>query len=272
MFELNGVPVWMELLGWVLVHFLGEGAVIAFVAWAGLACMRRASAQARYLILCGALLACAIAPCATWALLAGGVRGSAGPIAISTGSETAMPAATSFMADGPLPGGNPGIWLRGSTPHSASIFERLATAIQARLPHLVMLWGLGVMILSLRLVHGWIQLRALRASGTPATDQAWVRRLHALAERMGVRRAIRLLESARVEVPTVIGWLKPLLLLPVGFLAGLPPEQAGAGERLPMAPRMGSSRERIPGPEQSGRKTLQRPHGRRKRRSRRTRD
>jgi beta-lactamase regulating signal transducer with metallopeptidase domain len=39
---------------------------------------------------------------------------------------------------------------------------------------------------------------------------------------------VRLCESALVEVPTVIGWLRPVVLLPVSTLAGLSPAQLEA--------------------------------------------
>jgi beta-lactamase regulating signal transducer with metallopeptidase domain len=37
-----------------------------------------------------------------------------------------------------------------------------------------------------------------------------------------------LLESALVEVPTVIGWFRPVILVPATFFTGLPPEQIEA--------------------------------------------
>src|SRR5580693_5112634 len=38
----------------------------------------------------------------------------------------------------------------------------------------------------------------------------------------------RWLVSALVQAPVVVGWLKPVVLVPVGALAGLPPEQIEA--------------------------------------------
>ncbi len=49
-----------------------------------------------------------------------------------------------------------------------------------------------------------------------------------LAGQMGVRRIVRLLMSPRVEVPTVIGWLRPVLIVPAAFFSTLPPEQVEA--------------------------------------------
>ncbi len=65
----------------------------------------------------------------------------------------------------------------------------------------------------------------------------WVRRdtrplvcpwIDRLKERMGIRRAVTLLESARVEVPMVSGWLRPSILVPVAALSGLTAPQLEA--------------------------------------------
>ena len=45
---------------------------------------------------------------------------------------------------------------------------------------------------------------------------------------MGMRRAVALLESARVEVPMVSGWLRPSILVPVAALSGLTAPQLEA--------------------------------------------
>ncbi|PYR61595.1 MAG: hypothetical protein DMF85_01770 [Acidobacteria bacterium] len=49
-----------------------------------------------------------------------------------------------------------------------------------------------------------------------------------LARKLHISGAVTLLESALVEVPTVVGWLKPVVLLPASALAGLAPQQLEA--------------------------------------------
>ncbi len=51
----------VERLGWVLIHFLWEGALIGAASWMLQALLRKAAAQARYLALCAALAACGVA-------------------------------------------------------------------------------------------------------------------------------------------------------------------------------------------------------------------
>ena len=46
--------------------------------------------------------------------------------------------------------------------------------------------------------------------------------------RIRVSRPVRLLVSPLLQAPAVVGWLRPVVLAPVGALAGLPPEQIEA--------------------------------------------
>ena len=59
---------------------------------------------------------------------------------------------------------------------------------------------------------------------SPAIDAA----ARVIAERLRIRRAVAILESRAVVVPTLVGWVKPVVLLPAAALAGLSPEQLQA--------------------------------------------
>lgn len=235
----------VQRFGWVLIHFLWEGTAIALLAWLVLGLMRKASAQSRYLVLCGALLACAVAPCLTWELLQGRAASRLAPefSAVREGKNLGGMAGMTGMTGmagsevKPLEGDNlkdsGGMMsLANSGPaHRAWNSEAVVSAVRARLPRLVILWGVGVIVLSLRMLYGGTQIRLLRASGRPSAKPEWEERLSALARRMGLLAVVgrvKLLESARVDVPTVIGWLKPVVLVPFGFLASLPAEQVEA--------------------------------------------
>src|SRR6185436_4431619 len=49
--------------------------------------------------------------------------------------------------------------------------------------------------------------------------------VHTLSARLGITRAVRLVESAAVDVPSVVGWLRPAILLPISSLTGLTHQQ-----------------------------------------------
>ena len=54
-------------------------------------------------------------------------------------------------------------------------------------------------------------------------EAIWQDRLHRVAQRIGVIRPVQLAHSTLVQVPTVLGWLRPMVLLPVSNLTGLSP-------------------------------------------------
>jgi GWxTD domain-containing protein len=85
----------------------------------------------------------------------------------------------------------------------------------------VAVWLAGVIAFSVRLLGGWRLTLRLRSTAHPAPAE-WQQTLAEIAGRLGVVRPVRLMVSALVEVPTVIGWLRPAILVPVEALAGMP--------------------------------------------------
>jgi hypothetical protein len=80
-----------------------------------------------------------------------------------------------------------------------------------------------VVLLSLRSLGGWLLAQRLKRSGRSL--EALEACLSRLAQRLRISRPVRLCESALVAVPTVIGWIRPVILLPASAVWGLSPEQ-----------------------------------------------
>ena len=91
-----------------------------------------------------------------------------------------------------------------------------------------MAWFAGAAACSLRLLMGFISVAALRRSRHAPVLTEWQHTLDRLIERMQVSRRVRLLPTDRVDSPSVIGWLRPVILAPVGVLSGLAPQQVEA--------------------------------------------
>jgi hypothetical protein len=83
----------------------------------------------------------------------------------------------------------------------------------------------GVLLLSVRLLFGWLRAHSIAKKNAIEAAPEWQRSARRLANALKLRRAVQLLESAAVEVPTVIGWLRPVVLLPATSLTGLSTEQ-----------------------------------------------
>jgi beta-lactamase regulating signal transducer with metallopeptidase domain len=103
-----------------------------------------------------------------------------------------------------------------------------AVRLEPWLPAVVLGWLCGVAVLTLRLLSGCLWVRRLKSHGTVPAAEGWQHTAARLSRRLHITRRIRLFESALVDVPTVIGWIKPVVLLPASALAGLSPQQIEA--------------------------------------------
>ena len=83
-------------------------------------------------------------------------------------------------------------------------------------------------LFALRIAFGLMVLEQLRRRNLVALPDALVVRFRVLQHRLGIRRAIRYCECHVLRVPAVIGFFRPVVLLPVRALTGLSAEQLEA--------------------------------------------
>src|ERR1700722_9791456 len=96
--------------------------------------------------------------------------------------------------------------------------------LHAVLPWLVGAWFVCVAVLATRSFWQWRRLlRIVREASAPSPE--WAARLARLCERFGLRRPVRLLCSARAVTPMLIGWIRPVVLLPASMMSGFTTEQ-----------------------------------------------
>jgi len=229
-------------MGWTLVHTLWQGALIASVVAIVLSLMPRARAQVRYAVSVAGLVLMSAAAILTGArevrhaadarFAAGGPASAWGLVDRERGGSTPGSTADRVLAvSGGRLGESDGMGAdrTDAAMRSGAGFATLLGAwsrgIEPALPFIVAIWFGGVLLLSARLVGGLARLRALRLSAEWPVPSGLTRRVATLSERMGVRRAVRLLASARVDTPAIIGWLRPVLLFPVSAMSGMPLSQ-----------------------------------------------
>jgi bla regulator protein blaR1 len=193
---------WIYALGWTVVHSLWQGALLACMLSAFRWFTARSRPQTRYWAGLVALLALFLASAFTFAYLLAPENVAEGAVISLSGIAGA--------AEAP------------------SLLGRATGALNSNLPLLVAAWALGLAFFVLRTLGGYWYLSRLRRSGQAPGDERWQRRLDEIAASMGVRGKVGLMESARVFVPVVIGFLKPVVLLPVGLLNQLSMEEAEA--------------------------------------------
>ncbi len=199
------LETWVEsplvgAIGWTLLHSLWEGAILAVALGAALAAMR--PARARYAAACLALL-----------IMLG---------AFSVTLIRLMPESVNGARTVRVPAFHP--WNVGS----ADAAGHANTGLAAAAPWLTAFWVAGVWIYYLVHAFGWIAVCRMRRRGVSAASEQWQKELARLGTRLRLSRPVLLLESCLAETPMVLGHFRPVILMPLGLLAGLPAGQMEA--------------------------------------------
>lgn len=77
-------------------------------------------------------------------------------------------------------------------------------------------------------MNGHFGVRRLKKTSMEVSDEGVLASLATLIKRMNLRSAVLLRISETVEQPVLIGWLRPVILLPASMLTALPPDQIEA--------------------------------------------
>ncbi len=180
-----------DALSSALLHFVWQGLAVASLLWIALGLMRGCSANARYVASCAALAVQAALPVLTMLFL------YSSPPLRHASSEAYVP-----------------IRIALTSPTNVIDWQRWT------LP----LWLAGVLIFSIRLGWGYLQVTALRERAI-AADTALRTMVSGLAKGMGISHSVQVLSASLPDGPSVIGWIRPVILIPAATIAGLTPEQ-----------------------------------------------
>jgi TonB family protein len=186
----------VSALGWCLLHFVWQAAVIGAAYALVRAVLPRGNP--RYLAAMLALVAMAACPIATavheFSL-------AEAPVGLADVMVTAAPVAA----------------------HAVTAMPTWQSMLGALLPWLVLAWAVGAGVLGARVYRQWRGLRRMLAAAEQLPE--WQARARQFAERLGLRRIVPVLASVRVATPTLVGWVKPAVVLPLAVLARMPAAQ-----------------------------------------------
>jgi beta-lactamase regulating signal transducer with metallopeptidase domain len=228
-----------QAVGWALLQFVWQGAVIGVLTAIALAALRRSASDVRYVVATIGLALMLTLPVVTGvqkyqALRADETQTAAAIVGDDSIVRSTTPQRTLSQGAGLEQRGaaaaDRGV---GQRADDTSIWSRAldgvrGVRVEPLLPTLMLVWLIGVSLLSLRLLTGWLWIQRLRTHGVSDANEICRRMTSRLSRRLHITRAIRLLESSLVDVPTVIGFMKPVILLPASVLGGLTPQQLEA--------------------------------------------
>jgi bla regulator protein blaR1 len=186
----------MPDLGSTVLHFFWQGSLIAFLVWIALNCLRRESAETRYMVSCVGLGSCLLAFLAT--------------MAWETSHQNPIVGATKAS----------------STIQLASIhitFE--STGLQG---YTAWIWVCGVLLMTTRFAGHCTRAYRLKTRHVSEPDEKWLKIFKSLKKDLKIAPTVRLLRSGLAETPMVVAWITPVILVPASAFVSLTPEQMSA--------------------------------------------
>ncbi len=242
----SGLTV-VQAIGWLLMHSLWQLAAVVFVAvlvdWG----LRFSSASTRYAALLVALLLVAVVPIGTWWVLSSSAATAVAENRLLGTQEEAVTSAAdearfsgigsnnnAFAAVAPAANVAAGKEMSqdddrprtAASPHLLKeLWFRWKQAMIPWLNTVVSVWCAGVALCSIRPLWSWLVVRRLCTVGVSPMPEALQQVFQGVRRRLNVFRHVTLLQSTLVRGPVIVGCMRSVILMPAGFLSGIPVSQ-----------------------------------------------
>lgn len=198
-----------QALGWTMIHSLWQGLLCFLLGLAVLRCVSVRYSEWRYaisIVVSALMLVCSA--------VTFGIAYS------STAVVTASASSSLTVAE-----------YSPTVMSSSSVVPNLLAAsvawLSAHIGMLSVIWLVGALVFSLRTISGYWYIGFIRREAGPVGDY-WQGRVEELAAKLKVRSWVQVAQSGFITAPVVIGYLKPMILVPVGMFSGLTTEQLEA--------------------------------------------
>lgn len=202
----------LHALGWTVIHSLWQGTLLAVLLSVLMMALEKQSARLRYEIACGTMFTMLLMALATFI--------------IYLDQDPNMIEVTVALMDNSA---NPSLTIINTESNFLqATFQTIIAFFDAQLPLIVNVWLIGFLFFAFRMTGGFIHLHQLRHQDNFPVDKVLQNKLNQLIQRTPLRRSVKVMESAMIKVPILLGHLKPLILIPVGTINLLTEEEVEA--------------------------------------------
>ncbi|RRB04067.1 M56 family metallopeptidase [Larkinella rosea] len=199
---------WVQKIGLTLLHSLWQGLLLAVLAGLILALTRKAESRLRYWLFVGLLGLFALGIGVTLYLQFD--QKAVFPVTERQTLPNTSSATFSVSVS--------------AKPLESYVTNGFALIAQYSSP-LVLIWLLVLFLKSVQLVRSLYHLNYLQRKQTVSIGSHWENQVKILAGQLGIPRTIRVMQSALVKSPMILGHFKPVILVPLGILTAIPPEE-----------------------------------------------
>ena len=198
----------VQTIGWTLLNSLWQGMAIALLLAIALFVFRKKSAQFRYALSVSAMGLLVIAAVVTYVIEYQLIIQVEEPLGILR-----------FDAE------NSNEFLLTQLESTSTWFTYFIDYFNQNIPLMVLVWMLGILFMGLRMIGEITYVYHLKNYQTQIVPNAVQLQLETLLNQLNIQKRVKILESLKVQTPMVIGFLKPVILMPIGLISGLSSKQ-----------------------------------------------
>ena len=199
-------------LGWTVVHSLWQGTLLAVVLSIIMMALEKRSARLRYEVACGALFTMLMMAVATFIIYLDQNLATT-KITISLAGNSLDPTVAIYQVEGSF---------------LQTTYQSIIAFFTDHLQLIVNVWFIGFLFFCFRMAGGFVHLNHLRNYDNFPPDQLLQKKLNSLIRQTPLKHSVKIMESALVKVPILLGHLKPLILIPIGTINLLTEEEVEA--------------------------------------------
>jgi beta-lactamase regulating signal transducer with metallopeptidase domain len=123
--------------------------------------------------------------------------------------------------------------INDTTAFSATSFDSINSSssvfsfsyLNNYLPFIVGFYLMGMIWFALRLMYNYLQTNQLKTKGLTAIDEEWRQKIMQLAQKLNIEKKVSAYFSKHIDTPIMIGFFKPVILLPVAMINHLSIQQ-----------------------------------------------
>jgi beta-lactamase regulating signal transducer with metallopeptidase domain len=112
-------------------------------------------------------------------------------------------------------------------PHT-NWLAQLSVYVNLHLSQIIFCWSAGFILICGKSIWHWYSDRRLALRETESLPAHWETQFSALIAKMRLRNSVQFRLSKKINVPSVVGYFRPIVLLPASLLLGMSPQQIEA--------------------------------------------
>ena len=200
----------LKAISWTLVHTIWQGFILAFLAGIVILTTKKATSVLRYNLLSGLFLAFIV------------VVGLTFNYEYGNENEESVKSLNFSIAH------LKSVWTIENGTVKNNFSTLIINFLNANANTIVLIWFIIFCIKCFNITSNLSQIYKIRNYRNQPVSDYWKEKMEALSQTINLNKQIVLLESQLVKVPSVTGFFKPIILLPIGLLSQLPQDQVEA--------------------------------------------